>query len=102
MAAEHRSKVDASLMRLAVEDVRSDLEEGSELRGHIDLTQELFAHSERSICWGINRPVMTQRYAHHYPESLRDWIDLLDRLVGQGTELVHPGQVSAGVRRVSD
>lgn len=40
MAAEHRSKVDASLMRLAVEDVRSDLEEGSELRGYVDLTQE--------------------------------------------------------------
>lgn len=48
-----------------------------------------------SVCWGINRPVMTQRYAHHYPESLRDGIDLLDRLAGQGTELVHPGQVSA-------
>lgn len=44
---------------------------------------------------GPKSPVMTQRYAHHYPESLRDGIDLLSRLAGQGTELVHPGQVSA-------
>lgn len=46
MAAENRSQVDASLVRLAVEDVRTDLEEGSELRGYVDLTQELFKHSE--------------------------------------------------------
>ena len=25
-------------------------------------------------------PIMTQRYAHHYPESLRDGVEVLDRL----------------------
>lgn len=29
---------------------------------------------------------MTQRYAHHYPESLRDGVEVLDRL---GTKLAH-------------
>ena len=24
-------------------------------------------------------PIMTQRYAHHYPESLRDGVEALDR-----------------------
>lgn len=28
---------------------------------------------------GHKSPIMTQRYAHHYPESLRDGVDLLDR-----------------------
>ena len=27
---------------------------------------------------GHNSPIMTQRYAHHYPESLRDGIEVLD------------------------
>lgn len=28
---------------------------------------------------GHKSPIMTQRYAHHYPESLRDGVELLDR-----------------------
>jgi hypothetical protein len=31
---------------------------------------------------------MTQRYAHHYPESLRDGVEILDRMAAQGTILV--------------
>lgn len=46
MAAEHRSQMDAGLVRLAIEDVRTDLEDGSELRGYVQLTQELFKHSQ--------------------------------------------------------
>ena len=29
---------------------------------------------------GHKSPVMTQRYAHHYPESLRDGVKILDRV----------------------
>lgn len=46
MVAEHRSQVDASLVRLAVEDIKIDLEKGSEVSGYIHLTQEMFEHSE--------------------------------------------------------
>jgi len=46
MAAEHRSHMDASLLRLAVDDIRRELADGSELAGYIHLTQELFEHSE--------------------------------------------------------
>ena len=28
---------------------------------------------------GHKSPIMTQRYAHHYPESLRDGVEILDR-----------------------
>ena len=28
---------------------------------------------------GHKSPNMTQRYAHHYPESLRDGVEILDR-----------------------
>lgn len=34
---------------------------------------------------GHKSPIMTQRYAHHYPESLRDGVEILDRV---GTHLV--------------
>ncbi len=37
---------------------------------------------------GHQSPVMTQRYAHHYPESLRDGVETLDRAAAQGTNLV--------------
>ena len=30
---------------------------------------------------GHKSPIMTQRYAHHYPESLRDGVEVLDRLM---------------------
>jgi integrase len=36
---------------------------------------------------GHKSPVMTQRYAHHYPESLRDGVEILDRLAGVSTNL---------------
>ena len=36
---------------------------------------------------GHKSPIMTQRYAHHYPESLRDGVEILDRVPGQGTQL---------------
>ncbi|MGH9784229.1 MAG: tyrosine-type recombinase/integrase [Terriglobia bacterium] len=36
---------------------------------------------------GHQSPLMTQRYAHHYPESLRDGVETLDRLTGISTKL---------------
>ena len=35
---------------------------------------------------GHKSPIMTQRYAHHYPESLRDGVEILDQV---GTNLGH-------------
>ena len=32
------------------------------------------------VLLGHKTPIMTQRYAHHYPESLRDGVEGLDRL----------------------
>jgi site-specific recombinase XerC len=34
---------------------------------------------------GHKSPVMTQRYAHHYPESLRDGVKILDQTAVPGT-----------------
>jgi hypothetical protein len=31
--------------------------------------------------------MMTQRYAHHYPESLRDGVEILDRRAHRDTKL---------------
>ena len=45
LAAEGREQLDASLVRLAVEDVLSDLENGSELASYVGRTQELFANA---------------------------------------------------------
>lgn len=36
---------------------------------------------------GHKSPIMTQRYAHHYPESLRDGVQILDRMTGISTNL---------------
>ena len=36
---------------------------------------------------GHKSPIMTQRYAHHYPESLRGGVEILDQVLGQGTQL---------------
>jgi site-specific recombinase XerD len=36
---------------------------------------------------GHKSPVMTQRYAHHYPESLRGGVNMLDRLARSSTDL---------------
>ena len=36
---------------------------------------------------GHKSPMMTQRYAHHYPESLRDGVEILDRRRHRDTKL---------------
>ena len=36
---------------------------------------------------GHKSPIMTQRYAHHYPESLRDAVEALDKLVTNQSQL---------------
>jgi integrase len=47
---------------------------------------------------GHKSPVMTQRYAHHYPESLRDGVEVLDRKRPISTNLAQSpsrsGQIS--------
>src|SRR4030042_1832855 len=45
---------------------------------------------------GHKSPVMTQRYAHHYPESLRDAVEVLDKLVTNQSQLECP-EVSEGL-----
>jgi integrase len=42
---------------------------------------------------GHKSPTMTQRYAHHYPESLRDGVEILDRRAGVSTNLAQSGLV---------
>ena len=32
------------------------------------------------VLLGHKTPIMTQRYAHHYPESLRDGVEVLDKM----------------------
>lgn len=46
MAAERRPHIDAGLVRLVVEDLRLDLEAGSQLAGFVGLTHELFRNSK--------------------------------------------------------
>lgn len=46
---------------------------------------------------GHKSPIMTQRYAHHYPESLREGVEMLEkyRLASTGgTNLVHMAQTA--------
>jgi integrase len=38
---------------------------------------------------GHKSPIMTQRYAHHYPESLRDGVRTLDRMTTPVTNSGH-------------
>ena len=45
---------------------------------------------------GHKSPMMTQRYAHHYPESLRDGVEVLDRI----TPVSHFITVGSGGREV--
>lgn len=45
---------------------------------------------------GHKSPIMTQRYAHHYPESLRDGVDALDVGRAVSTNLAHLRVVSEG------
>jgi integrase len=50
---------------------------------------------------GHKSPIMTQRYAHHYPESLRDGVEILDRPAGVSTELAQSGGSTAVLQHVS-
>ena len=36
---------------------------------------------------GHKSPIMTQRYAHHFPESLRNGVEILNRVRGISTNL---------------
>lgn len=38
---------------------------------------------------GHKTPAMTQRYAHHSPESLRDGVEALDKMIGNGVSQFH-------------
>ena len=50
------------------------------VQGGVDLykVQRLLGHKS---------PIMTQRYAHHYPESLRDGVEVLDTGLAVSTKL---------------
>ncbi|MGH7182197.1 MAG: tyrosine-type recombinase/integrase, partial [Nitrospiraceae bacterium] len=46
---------------------------------------------------GHKSPIMTQRYAHHYPESLREGVDRLERyrvVSTSSTKLAHRAQAA--------
>jgi len=45
---------------------------------------------------GHKSPTMTQRYAHHYPESLRDGVEILDRKEKSITNLSQSGSEAGG------
>ena len=49
---------------------------------------------------GHKSPMMTQRYAHHYPESLRDGVEVLDRLKPV-SHFITVGSGGRGVEAVS-
>ncbi len=49
---------------------------------------------------GHKSPMMTQRYAHHYPESLRDGVEVLDRMKPV-SHFITVGSVGRGVEAVS-
>ena len=49
----------------------------------------------RACFLGHKSPIMTQRYAHHYPESLREGVEILERYSLPSTEstnLAHTAQ----------
>jgi site-specific recombinase XerD len=46
---------------------------------------------------GHKSPIMTQRYAHHYPESLRDGVEKLDAGRVISTLLAQPSEMPSGV-----
>jgi len=49
---------------------------------------------------GHKSPMMTQRYAHHYPESLRDGVEVLDR-IKPASHFITTGSVGRGVEAAS-
>ena len=48
---------------------------------------------------GHKSPMMTQRYAHHYPESLRDGVEILDRRGHRDTKMTTVVRVSRVLSR---
>ncbi|WP_413933381.1 hypothetical protein [Nitrospira sp. BLG_1] len=46
MAAENRSHIDAGIVRLIVDELRSEFDGGSELATYVRLTHELFSNSD--------------------------------------------------------
>lgn len=46
MAVEGRPSIDAGLVRLAIDDLRTELEDRSHLASYVGLTHELFSNSE--------------------------------------------------------
>jgi integrase len=50
---------------------------------------------------GHKSPIMTQRYAHHYLESLRDGVEILDRPASVSTNLAQSGGSPTVLRHVS-
>ena len=50
---------------------------------------------------GHKSPIMTQRYTHQYPESLRDGVEILDRLRDSSTHVAQSAGLEAGVNYVS-
>jgi integrase len=50
---------------------------------------------------GHKSPIMTQRYAHHYPESLRDGVEILDRRAGVSTHLAQSAGSPSVLQSVS-
>ncbi len=62
--------------------------------GHVRFCEGLevkFLRSTHPKLLGHRSPVMTQRYAHHCSESLRDGVNVLDR-VEANTNPSHPDQ----------
>ncbi len=59
------------------------------VQGGVDLykVQRLLGHKS---------PIMTQRYAHHYPESLRDGIEVLGAGLAASTNSTIVGRVRMG------
>ncbi len=47
-------------------------------------------------------PIMTQHYAHHYPERLWDGVEILDRLAGGRTNLAPSARSPTELLQVSD
>jgi len=50
---------------------------------------------------GHKSPIMTQRYAHHYPESLRDGVEMLDRGAGVSTNVAQSAGSPSVLQSVS-
>jgi len=49
---------------------------------------------------GHKSPLMTQRYAHHYPESLRDGVEILDRITPT-SQFITVGTIGSQAQAVS-